>query len=133
MRVQAEAHEKKEKSLTQEAERAKMNVTSVYMSSCATHVAAKRAIDEVAEMGQDVQLAQCAVERVGKVARAALGAAPPKMRAKLERELARPGLALSASRHALSQSAKHAGSELARAVKHTRESQMSVYKDMGFC
>ena len=88
MRVQANANEKKEKSLAQEAERAKMNVTSVYMSSRATHVAAKRAIDEVAEMGQHVQLAQGAVERVGKVARAALGAAPPKMRAKLERELA---------------------------------------------
>ena len=133
IRVQAEAHGKKEKSLAQEAERAKMNVTSVYMSSRATHVAAKRAIDEVADVEQHVQLAKGAVERVGKVAREALAAAPLKKRAKLERELARPSMTLSACQHALSMSRKHAGSELARAVKHTRESQISVYKDMGFC
>ena len=132
MRLQAEEHKKKEKSLVEEKERAEMNVTGVYQASRATHVAAKRAIDEVADVEQHVQLAKGAVERVGKVAREALGlaAAPLKKRAKLERELAQPSMALSACQHALSTSRKHAGSELARAVKHTRESQISVYQSV---
>lgn len=128
MRLQAEENKQKEKSLVEQKERAQRHLIGVYQASRATHVAAKRAIDEVAHLSQHVQLAQGAVERVAKVARVAMAAAPVKKRAKLERELVRPGMALSAVKHALSTSAKHAGSEVARAVEQTRESQKQVYK-----
>ena len=133
LREQAEAHARKEKSLVEQKQRAEMNVTSVYMASRSSHVSAKRAIDEVADVQQQVRLASGAVERVAKVARMAMAAAPPERRAKLEGDLSVSRMALSASQVTMSQSAKRAGTVMARAVKHTRESQIGVYKDMGFC
>lgn len=129
-RLQAESYEKKITKLTKREEDARLAARNIYECERVSHKKVARAIEEVSDVAQHVQLAKGAMKEVYTAAREAVANSPPERRAALEAKLQRGGLALSASQHAISQVAASAGREVVASSQMMRAADKAVHMNM---
>ena len=128
MRVQQEKHLKTTTKMAMANDEARIAANAAHQANRMSHKAMQNASHSFSEVSTRVQVAAGAMQQVAKVVRRCKDIIPVAERAAVEAalELVRQDMAISASRHGMSESIRSASREVVKASEQSRKSNTAV-------